>query len=48
MGVYHQLASPSDDELYLRREVSPGVVLVSGVGGRGMTIAPAVAEATFA
>ena len=47
-GVYDQLSSPSDDELYLRREVTRGVVVVTGVGGRGMTISPAVASETFA
>lgn len=47
VGVYHQLVSASDDELYLRRELTPGVVAVTGVGGRGMTISPAVAEETF-
>ncbi|MGA3215141.1 MAG: TIGR03364 family FAD-dependent oxidoreductase [Acidimicrobiales bacterium] len=47
VGVYHQLVNVSDDELYLRREVAPGAVVVTGVGGRGMTLSPAVAEATF-
>jgi FAD dependent oxidoreductase TIGR03364 len=47
VGVYDQMAQVSDDELYLRREVAQGVVVVTGVGGRGMTISPAVAERTF-
>jgi FAD dependent oxidoreductase TIGR03364 len=47
-GVYHQLAKVSDDELYFRSEVAPGVVAVTGAGGRGMTLAPAIAEETFA
>lgn len=47
LGVYHQLSKVSDDELYFRREVAPGVVAVTGVGGRGMTLAPAIAEETF-
>jgi len=47
VGVYHQLASVSDDEVYLRRDLASGVVAVTGVGGRGMTISPAVAEETF-
>ena len=47
-GVYHQLRQVTDDELYLRREVAPGVVAVTGAGGRGMTLAPAIAEETFA
>jgi hypothetical protein len=28
-------------------QVASGVVLVTGVGGRGMTCAPAIAEETF-
>ena len=47
VGVYDQMVEVSDDELYLRREVARGVVAVTGVGGRGMTISPAVAESTF-
>jgi glycine/D-amino acid oxidase-like deaminating enzyme len=30
-----------------RSTVSPGVVLVTGPGGRGMTCSPAIAEETF-
>ncbi len=47
VGTYHQLLEVSDDELYLRKEVAPGVVAVTGAGGRGMTLAPAMAEQTF-
>jgi len=43
-GVYSQVTGP---ELYHRSQVAPGVVLVTGVGGRGMTCAPAIAEETF-
>ncbi len=35
-------------ELYHRSEIAPGVVLVTGPGGRGMTCAAAIAEETFA
>ena len=34
--------------LYHRAEVEPGVILVTGPGGRGMTCSPAIAEETFA
>jgi FAD dependent oxidoreductase TIGR03364 len=44
-GVYSQVTGP---ELYHRSDVAPGVVLVTGAGGRGMTCAPAIAEDTFA
>jgi FAD dependent oxidoreductase TIGR03364 len=47
-GVYSEVnpavASPG---LYHRSEVEPGVVLVTGPGGRGMTCSPAIAEETF-
>jgi len=43
-GVYSQATG---DDLYHRSEVAPGVVLVTGPGGRGMTCAPAIAEETF-
>jgi FAD dependent oxidoreductase TIGR03364 len=45
-GVYSQVTDPS--ALYLRAEVAPGVQLVTGPGGRGMTLAPAIAAETFA
>ncbi len=34
-------------ELYHRSQVAPGVVLVTGPGGRGMTCSPAIAEDSF-
>ena len=43
-GVYSQVTGT---ELYHRSEVAPGVVLVTGPGGRGMTCSPAIAEETF-
>jgi FAD dependent oxidoreductase TIGR03364 len=43
-GVYSQVTG---DDLYHRSAVAPGVVLVTGPGGRGMTCAPAIAEDTF-
>jgi len=51
-GVYSEVepAAPDDDRaraLYHRAEVEPGVVLVTGPGGRGMTCSPAIAEETF-
>jgi FAD dependent oxidoreductase TIGR03364 len=51
-GVYSEVAAPSAGlgqraSLYHRSEVAPGVVLVTGPGGRGMTCSPAIAEETF-
>lgn len=46
-GVYHQLRTVTDEHLYYRNEVAAGVVAVTGAGGRGMTLAPAIAEETF-
>ena len=43
-GVYSQCVDPG--ELVCRREVGPGVWVVTGPGGRGMTLGPAIAEAT--
>jgi FAD dependent oxidoreductase TIGR03364 len=44
-GVYSEVTgTPS---LYHRSTVCPGVVLVTGPGGRGMTCSPAIAEETF-
>ena len=43
-GVYSQV---TDDSLYHRGTLAPGVVLVTGPGGRGMTCSPAIAEETF-
>jgi FAD dependent oxidoreductase TIGR03364 len=44
-GVYSEISIGS--ALYHRSEPEPGVVLVTGPGGRGMTCAPAIAEETF-
>ncbi len=44
-GIYSQVTT---GELYHRSQVAPGVVLVTGPGGRGMTCSPAIAEETFA
>jgi len=44
-GVYSQVTGT---ELCHRSQIAPGVVLVTGPGGRGMTCAPAIAEETFA
>src|ERR1700685_1038680 len=48
--LWEELASlvVTTDELYHRPPVAPGVVLVTGPGGRGMTCSPAIAEETFA
>ncbi|OBB59048.1 FAD-dependent oxidoreductase [Mycobacterium sp. 852013-51886_SCH5428379] len=43
-GVYSQSVDPG--ELVCRRTPADGVVVVTGPGGRGMTLAPAVAERT--
>jgi len=42
-GVYSQSTS---EDIYLRKEIAPGAVIVTGVGGRGNTLSPAVAEET--
>jgi FAD dependent oxidoreductase TIGR03364 len=44
IGVYHQC---TDDRVYLRTAPDPGLVVVAGAGGRGMTLSPAIAEETF-
>ena len=44
-GVYSEVGT--GPALYHRSEPEPGVVLVTGLGGRGMTCAPAIAEETF-
>jgi FAD dependent oxidoreductase TIGR03364 len=44
-GVYSEVSTGS--ALYHRSEPEPGVVLVTGPGGRGMTCAPAIADETF-
>jgi FAD dependent oxidoreductase TIGR03364 len=56
-GVYCEVASgadgspsaspPDSGALYHRSQIAPGVVLVTGPGGRGMTCSPAIAEETF-
>jgi len=46
-GVYHQMDPTRSDEVYLRRDVAVGVSIVTGAGGRGMTLAPAIAEESF-
>jgi FAD dependent oxidoreductase TIGR03364 len=45
-GVYHQVDETSED-LYYRHDVARGVVAITGAGGRGMTLAPAIAEESF-
>jgi FAD dependent oxidoreductase TIGR03364 len=44
-GVYSEVTGTT--ALYHRSTVTPGVVLVTGPGGRGMTCSPAIAEETF-
>jgi glycine/D-amino acid oxidase-like deaminating enzyme len=44
-GVYSEVTGTA--ALYHRSAVKPGVVLVTGPGGRGMTCSPAIAEETF-
>ena len=44
-GVYSEVTGTT--ALYHRSSVKPGVVLVTGPGGRGMTCSPAIAEETF-
>jgi FAD dependent oxidoreductase TIGR03364 len=44
-GVYSEVTGTT--ALYHRSDVAPGVVLVTGPGGRGMTCSPAIAEETF-
>jgi FAD dependent oxidoreductase TIGR03364 len=45
-GVYHQV-DPLGDEIYYRKDVAKGVTAITGAGGRGMTLAPAIAEESF-
>ena len=42
-GNYSQSTS---DDIYFRRELAPGAVVITGGGGRGNTISPAIAEET--
>jgi FAD dependent oxidoreductase TIGR03364 len=47
-GVYSEVNPVvAGHALYHRAEVEPGVILVTGPGGRGMTCSPAIAEETF-
>jgi FAD dependent oxidoreductase TIGR03364 len=43
-GIYSQM---TNEEIYFRRVITPRVHLVSGGGGRGNTLSPAIAEETF-
>jgi FAD dependent oxidoreductase TIGR03364 len=43
-GVYSQAL---DDRLYHRAQIAPRTWVVTGAGGRGMTLAPAIAEETL-
>jgi len=43
-GVY---TGVTDDRIYYRTTVDPGVVVVTGPAGRGMTLSPAIAEQTW-
>jgi FAD dependent oxidoreductase TIGR03364 len=45
-GVYHQV-DPLGSEIYYRKDVAAGVTAVTGAGGRGMTLSPAIAEESF-
>jgi len=43
-GVYSQ---STNSDIYYRKELAPGAVVVTGGGGRGNTISPAIAEETM-
>jgi glycine/D-amino acid oxidase-like deaminating enzyme len=43
--VYCETTDPNS--LYYRSEIEPGVIVITGLGGRGMTMSPAIAAATF-
>ena len=43
-GVYSQSTS---SDIYFRKEIAPGAVIVTGGGGRGNTLSPAIAEETI-
>lgn len=44
-GIYSEVVGTP--ALYHRSDVAPGVILVTGPGGRGMTCSPAIAEETL-
>jgi FAD dependent oxidoreductase TIGR03364 len=46
-GVYSQVTADAGGAVYLRADVAAGVQVVTGPGGRGMTLSPAIAEETF-
>lgn len=49
-GIYSQIApgrTAGGDPVYHHAVLEPGVVVVTGPGGRGMTLAPAIAERTW-
>ena len=43
-GVY---TVTTDDSIYFHRRIDPGVFVVTGPAGRGMTLSPAIAEQTW-
>ncbi len=43
-GVY---TAVTDERIYYRTTVEPGIVVVTGPAGRGMTLSPAIAEETW-
>jgi FAD dependent oxidoreductase TIGR03364 len=43
-GVYSQ---STNTDIYFRKEIAPGAFIVTGGGGRGNTISPAIAEETM-
>jgi FAD dependent oxidoreductase TIGR03364 len=45
-GVYHQV-DPLGEDVYYRKDIASGVTAITGAGGRGMTLAPAIAEESF-
>lgn len=47
-GVYSQVTEEAGELPYFRSEIAAGVQVVTGPGGRGMTMAPAIAEDTLA